>query len=115
VQLQGEVSRFEQAGIAVATLTYDAPELQQKFIDKYGITYPVLSDIDATSIRNLGILDEDYEPGDSAYGIPHPGVFVVTSDGTIAGKIFIEGYEKRIDANALLAFAKEKLGIESPP
>jgi peroxiredoxin len=110
VQLQGEVAKFEQAGIQVVALTYDSPALQQKFIDKYGITYPVLSDVDAASMKSLGILDEDYAPGDSAYGIPHPGVFVVRPDGTIAGKIFIEGYEKRIDANALLEFAKNELG-----
>jgi peroxiredoxin len=106
------MSKFQSAGIAVAALTYDAPALQKRFIDRFDITYPVLSDIDATSMRNLGILNEDYEPGDSAYGVPHPGVFVVRPDGTIAGKIFIEGYEKRLDAAALLTFAKDALGAD---
>lgn len=109
MQLQGETAKFDEAGIGVVALTYDAPDLQRKFIEKFRITYPVLSDVEATSMKNLGILNTEYEPGDSSYGIPYPGVFVVKPDGTIAGKVFIEGYEKRIDAASLLAYAKEVL------
>ena len=73
VQLQGLVNEFRAAGIGVVALTYDAPQLQQAFIDQNGITYPFLSDIDAYTVSALGILNEKYVPGDSAYGIPHPG------------------------------------------
>jgi peroxiredoxin len=109
VQLQGESGKFDEAGIGIVALTYDAPDLQRKFIDKFAITYPVLSDVEATSMTSLGILDTEYQPGDSAYGIPHPGVFIVRPDGTIAGKVFIQGYETRIDAASLLAYAEEVL------
>jgi peroxiredoxin len=109
VQLQEHKAAFDEAGIALVALTYDTPELQAKFVDKYSIGYPVLSDVDATSVRNLGILNTDYAPGHSAYGIPYPGIFIVRPDGTIAGKLFLEGYTTRVDTTVVLAFAIEAL------
>jgi peroxiredoxin len=109
VQLQSRLQGFEDAGIGVAALTYDAPALQQKFIDKFGITYPVLSDVDATSIDQLGVLDADYKPGDEAYGVPYPGVFIIDRDGVIVGKLFLTGFERRVDADGVLAAAKDAL------
>jgi peroxiredoxin len=90
-------------------LTYDAPALQRKFIDKFSITYPLLSDVDATSVQSLGILDTEYQPGDSNYGIPHPGIFIVNREQRIVGKLFIDGFETRVDADAVLDYAKQAL------
>ncbi len=102
---------FTRAGIGVVVLTYDAPALQQKFADRYGITFPLLSDIDATSITNLGVLDEAYAPGDASYGIPHPGVFVVNTGGIVVRKVFLQGYERRVDARGVLDAARV-LGVD---
>jgi peroxiredoxin len=110
VQLQGQLDQFKQAGIGVVALTYDSPALQQQFIDKFAIGYPLLSDIDAVSITNLGILNSDYEPGDTNYGIPYPGVFVLNPAGEIVGKVFVEGYATRVDAQGVLAYAQRVLG-----
>jgi peroxiredoxin len=109
VQLQNNLQAFDDAGIAVVALTYDAPQLQQNFIDKNAIDYPFLSDVDAYTVKALGILNEDYELGDDAYGIPHPGIFVVNNEMEIVGKIFIDGYMKRMDAQSVLAQAKTLL------
>ena len=109
MQLQGELQSFEQAGIAVVALTYDSPELQKKFVDKYAISYALLSDVGATSVQNLGVLDAEYKPGNGAYGIPYPGVFVVNPQQQIVGKVFIEGYKTRVDADGVLAYALDKL------
>ena len=79
------------------------------FIDAASITYPLLSDIDAETIRTLGILNEQYELGDTAYGIPHPGVFVVDPEMNIAGKIFVEEYKARVDGQGTLAYALQVL------
>ena len=105
MQLQEQTATFEEAGIGIVAITYDAPELQQVFIDAAAITYPLLSDIDAETILTLGILNEQYGPGDLAYGIPHPGVFVVDPEMNIAGKIFVEDYQVRVDGEGTLAFA----------
>jgi len=109
VQLQEHKAEFDAAGIALVVLTYDAPEVQRQFIEKFSITYPMLSDVEASTVRALGILNTDYGPGHSAYGIPHPGIFVIRPDGTIAGKLFIDGYETRVDAGAVLEYALEVL------
>jgi peroxiredoxin len=109
VQLQENLQSFKDAGITVVAMTYDAPELQQVFIDSQGITYPLLSDIDASSVKSLDILNTEYQPGDNAYGIPYPGVFVVNPNMEIVGKIFIEAYSTRVDAAGVLSFAIELL------
>lgn len=109
VQLQAHHAAFRAAGIEIVALTYDAPELQQMFVDKHAITYPFLSDIDAYTVTALGILNGDYAPGDRAYGIPHPGIFVVTPGGRIVGKVFVDGYEKRVQAGAVLDYALASL------
>ena len=109
VQLQENLGKFEQAGIAVVAMTYDTPELQQAFIEQQGITYPFLSDINASSVIALDILNTEYQPGDGAYGIPYPGIFVVNSTGEIVGKLFLEPYSVRVDADGVLAYAKQVL------
>ena len=93
----------------MVAITYDTPELQQPFIEAAGLEFPLLSDIDAESFINLGILNDEYEPGEGAYGIPFPGVFVVNADLEIVGKVFVEGYRTRVDAETTLAYAIEVL------
>jgi peroxiredoxin len=114
VQLQEHLQDYRNAGLGVVALTYDAQPSQQQFVEKFGIEYPMLSDVDAASVRALDILNQEYAPGDSAYGIPYPGVFVLDSDLTVRGKIFIEGYETRVDAEHTLAAAREALDLGPP-
>jgi len=109
VQLNEQAAAFRAAGIALVALTYDAPELQQRFVARHDISYPFLSDVAAHTVQALGILNEEYAPGDSAYGIPHPGVFVISPQGEIVGKLFIDGYQRRVDAAAVLAYADTRL------
>lgn len=109
VQLQAHKVAFDAAGIGLVALTYDAPHLQQAFADKHAITIPLLSDIEALSFKTLGILNDDYAPGDHHYGIPDPGMIVIAPDGTVAGTLFLDGYSTRIAADAALRFALEVL------
>ena len=82
----------------MVAITYDSPELQQAFIDDQGITFPLLSDIDAMTMKTLEILNTEYSPGDDSYGIPWPGIFIVSPAGKIVGKVFLEGYATRVEA-----------------
>lgn len=74
----------------------------------------MLSDINALSFKTLGILNTNYAPGDSRYGIPHPGIIVIDSNSRVVGKLFLEAYSSRVDSVAALAFAKTALGMPSP-
>ena len=103
--MQEHVDAYEQAGVGIVVITYDAPELQQAFVNAGGITYPFISDIDANTMNALGILNEQYEPGEPAYGIPHPGVFVVNPNNEIVGKIFVESFRERVDGEGTLQYA----------
>jgi len=90
-------------------VTYDAPDLQQAFVEAGGITYPFISDVETATMTALGILNEQYEPGEPAYGIPHPGVFVVNTENEIVGKIFVESFRERVDGEGTLRYALEVL------
>ena len=109
MQLQERLGQFEAAGLSVVALTYDSPELQRRFVEANAITYPFLSDIDAQSVIALDILNLEYQPGDSAYGIPHPGVYVLDPELTVVGKIFVEAYSTRVDAQGVLSYAMRVL------
>ena len=111
-QLQEHKAGFDAAGIGMVAITYDDPQLQQQFIDRFGITIPILSDRDGLSFKTLGILNDQYRRGDPRYGIPHPGMMVITPEGALAGKLFIEAYSSRVDSAAALAFARDTLGLD---
>ena len=112
IELQQHKAAYDEAGIGVVAITYDAPALQQAFIDKWDIQYPILHDVDALSFKTLGILNESYQPGDDAYGIPHPGAIVIDPGGRVVGKLFLEAYSVRVDALSALAFARGVLGLQ---
>ncbi len=109
IQLQEYKADFEAAGIGLVAITYDDPALQQAFADKFGIEYPILHDVDALTFKTLGILNQEYAPGDAAYGIPYPGMIVIDPDGVIVGKQFLEAYSVRVDSADALAYAREAL------
>ncbi len=111
MQLQNNLQKFDDAGLSIALVTYDSPELQQVFIDKYNIEFPVLSDLNAATVNALEILNEEHTPGAPHYGIPHPGIFILDTDMTIRAKIFVEAYAERVDADGVLLAAKQALGI----
>ena len=112
IELQAIYQQFQQSGINLVMLTYDAPELQQAFIDRHNISYPVLSDINAESFMNLGVLREDISPGQRNYGLPYPGMIVIDNDGVIQGKLFIEAYSSRVESVSVLNLSKEWLKID---
>ncbi|MDE0930837.1 MAG: redoxin domain-containing protein [Halioglobus sp.] len=115
IQLQENNAGFDAAGIGMVAITYDDPLLQQAFIENFGITIPIVSDVNALSFKTLGILNKDYRPGDFEYGIPYPGMIVIDPQGKVVGKLFLEAYSSRVGAAAALAFAKTALGLDPPP
>ena len=115
IQLQETKAHFDAAGISLVAITYDKPALTESFISRHNITIPVLSDEKALSFKTLGILNQDYSPGDFQYGIAYPGMIVIDPQGKVVGKLFLEAYSSRVDSTAALLFAMSALGLESPP
>lgn len=109
MELQESKAAFDDAGVGVVVVTYDSPEDQSKFSTKYKLGIPLVSDIDITTVRTLGIFNDEFKEGDFAYGVPHPGFYVLDRAGVILEKSFLENYEQRLDATAVLAIANTAL------
>ncbi len=96
--------QFEAMGLNVAAMTYDSVEMLKTVEEDQGIEFTLLHDEGITHVNALGILNEDYEPDSRAYGVPHPGIFLISPDGIIRYKFAEEGYRIRPDfANVLQA------------
>ena len=114
IQLQSRRHIFDAHNVGLVAITYDAPAAQQAFIDEHGITIPVLSDEASALFNTLGILNEDVEPDSHQYGIPNPGLIVVSPGQEIVGSLFVDGPEKRVEADEVLAYARRVLELNSP-
>jgi peroxiredoxin len=66
----------------------------KRFAAKRAITFPLLSDSGSQVIEAFGIRNQEAK-GSRIDGVPHPGTFIVDSEGTIVAKLFHEGYKKR--------------------
>jgi peroxiredoxin len=95
VQLAQWQEKFAALGVNVAAMTYDNREILADFHSSRGLGYPLLQDENAKHVLAFGVLDEDYAPGHRAYGIPHPGIIFVGSDGIVKAKYAVPGYRKR--------------------
>ena len=82
-------------GVRVAAMTYDDRDALAAFHDAQGLGYPLLQDVDVKHVDAYGIRNQDYQPGDSGYGIPYPGVLYVGADGTVLAKFAVPGYRQR--------------------
>ncbi len=95
VQLEEWRPQFEAIGLKVAGMTYDDLEILTAFHAERELGYPLLADENAKHAIAFDVLNENYKPGDFAYGVPHPGVLHITPDGVIAAKIAVPGYRRR--------------------
>lgn len=100
VQLQKDVKKFEDAGVAVVGISYDPVDVLAKFAGKQKITYPLLSDPESKTIKAFGLLNP--EAKGKMEGISYPGTVLLDKDGVIRAKLFFEGYKERAGADAVL-------------
>ncbi|OFE13430.1 hypothetical protein PHACT_10010 [Pseudohongiella acticola] len=105
-QLVEVAPEFEAMGFNVATMTYDALETLKNAEIDYGIDFPLLRDEETRHFSALGILNDQYEPGERAYGIPYPGIFLLNADGTIEAKFAEVDYRDRPDFSLVLDVAE---------
>ena len=107
VQLEEWRPQFEAIGLKVAGMTYDDLEILTDFHAERELGYPLLSDANAQHAIAFGVLNENYKPGDFAYGVAHPGILHITPDGTIAAKIAVPGYRQRPPMEAVLKIVSD--------
>ncbi len=109
MQLQASKKEFADLGVNVAVMTYDAVELNAKFVKQYKITYPLLSDPKGQTAIAFGILNESYPEGHRAHGVPHPGIFFVSNDGVVLAKFAEESIRDRPEIEDVLKVVRQAL------
>ena len=95
MQLLEISDQFEAMGVNVAAITYDQIETLKTVQEDQDVRFPLLHDEDVKHVNALGIRNLDYEPGHRIYGIPYPGIFLVSPDGVIQAKFAEERYQDR--------------------
>ncbi len=103
---------FEAIGVGVVGMTYDKPEIIQQFHEEWEIEYPLLRDVDRQHVEAWGIRNEAYGEGTFAYGIPHPGVILLSPEGKILAKWAEAGYRSRADWSTVLDEVSNLVGGE---
>ena len=120
VELQGRLKNIQAQGLGLAAISYDSPEILSAFSRQRGITFPLLSDADSTTIKAFGILTPAVEWGlgpdkddpavvaqlqklvsgtgrasENQRGMAIPGTFMVDRRGRVTSRHFEELYFDR--------------------
>ena len=101
---------FDAIGVGIVGMTYDKPEIIQQFHEKWEIQYPVLKDVERQHVEAWGIRNEEYGEGTFAYGVPHPGVVLLSPEGEILAKWAERGYRSRADWSEVLDEVRNVVG-----
>lgn len=109
IDLKAAQASLAARGYRLVSLSYDAPEVLAAFAAKNGIDYLLMSDPKSAMIDAYGIRDPQYPPGNFAYGVPMPAIFVLDTRGVVRAKLAEEGYRNRPPAAAVVAMV-EALG-----
>ena len=110
MKLNNLQKQFEALGVGLVGMTYDKPEKISAFYDKWSIEFPILRDVDGQHVDAWGIRNEQYGEGSFAYGIPHPGVVLISPEGKILGKWAEPGYRSRADWSTVLDEVRSLVG-----
>ncbi len=98
---------MEALGFNIASMTYDAIETLKIVEEDFGVGFTMLHDEAIKHVDAYGIRNPDPEPDSFAYGIPQPGIMLISSDGTILKKFAEESYRDRPDLTYVLEAATD--------
>jgi peroxiredoxin len=104
-QLVEAMPEFAEMGVSVATMTYDSLDILKAAEEDYSVNFPMLRDEDIKHVSAFGILNQQYQPGQRAYGIPEPGIFLISAEGIIRFKFAEQDYRLRPDFSLVLEAA----------
>ena len=92
VDVNKRIAEFNDRGLNVAFVSYDAPTKQAPFVRKWGFEPALLSDEKIEVIEAFGLRNETHKEGSRFFGIPHPAVFIINNEKGIVGKLYEEDY-----------------------
>lgn len=91
-------SELAKAGVLVLGVSRDSVESHRKFQQKYGLTFPLLSDPDGSLSTSYGVLKEKNMYGRKSVGIERT-TFLIDADGVVRKvypKVKVEGHVEQI-------------------
>lgn len=101
--LQQHKAELEAAGYAIVGVSKDKVELQKKFADAQGLSFPLIADTDTTLLQTLGCWGEKVACGRRTVGILRT-TYLVNEEGVIT-KIFTpKEIKTKIHAEQILDF-----------
>jgi peroxiredoxin Q/BCP len=92
------VKEFESKGAEVVGISPDQPAAQEKFKDKYGLPFVLLSDEEKAAAQAFGVWKEKNMYGKKVMGIER-STFVIGADGRIEHiyrKVSPEGHAAKV-------------------
>jgi len=95
MDLNTGVAEMEKRGYKLAGISFDSPQILKTFIERRKITYTLLSDPKSEIIDRYKLRDPQYPPGNFAYGVPRPIIFILDRNGVIKAKLYEDTYTKR--------------------
>lgn len=84
--LQDHIEEFDALGYSIIGVSKDKKELQKKFADAQGLTFPLIADTDTTLLQQLGCWGEKVACGRRTIGTLRT-TYLINEDGIIE-KIF---------------------------
>jgi peroxiredoxin len=102
MDLNTAVKDMAARGYNLAGISYDSPEIEKTFIERRSIGYTLLSDPKSEIIDRYNLRDPQYPPGNRAYGVPRPIIFILDRSGTILAKLYEDTYKKRPPAKLVV-------------
>jgi peroxiredoxin len=102
IDLNTGVAGMERRGYKLAGISYDKPDVLKTFIDRRMLTYTLLSDPKSEVIDRYKLRDPQYPPGNFAYGVPRPIIFILDRNGVIEAKLYEDTYTKRPPATLVI-------------
>ena len=86
-------------------ISVDPPEASKPIVERYGLTFPVLSDVGGDTLRAFGVVHEHGNPIDGS-DIARPATFVLDREGRIVWRDLTQNWRIRPRPADLLARAQ---------
>lgn len=103
--LSGIYDDIRKAGVRVLTISVDAPRHSQLAVERLGLKFPLLSDVDKKVIQDYGVVHHGGGPDGSDIALP--AHFLIDQQGRIVWRRVAGRLQDRADPQEILRIARE--------
>jgi peroxiredoxin len=102
--IQQNIDKFTDAGVTPVAISVDPTETNRDLVQRYGFTFPILSDPNLEAIRKYDL--EHSGAGEEGKSISRPAEFLIDSTGTVRWANLTENYWIRARPEQILEKAR---------